>query len=431
MPASAPTPEQDRVTRKLSAARTQLIIEKPFLGVLVLHLPLTEADPQWCKTVATDMRAIYYSRAYVEQLNLEQTKFILAHEALHCGLSHFHRREHRTKHRWDVACDFAVNAILVADGLTPPTDALIQDRYAGMSAEEIYPYIKDHPDGEPLDQHLYDQGDDTSDRARGEGTRRNRPAPPSPEGEQSPLPDDGAPERRTDHHDKHAGEYAGVDAARSPAPLSGSARELAAAQWQLRLAGAAQQALRAGKLPASIARLIDNLLQPQLPWRMLLARHMTAVARTDYSFSRPNRREGAAILPGLRAACVDVVVAIDTSGSIEPEEMREFVSEIDAIKGQLNARITLHACDAALAVDGPWIFEPWDALRLPSHFTGGGGTRFTPVFEWAEQLERAPELLIYFTDAEGEFPGREPNFPVLWLVKGNAAVPWGQRVQLN
>jgi predicted metal-dependent peptidase len=46
-------------------------------------------------------------------------------------------------------------------------------------------------------------------------------------------------------------------------------------------------------------------------------------------------------------------------------------------------------------------------------------------------MDRRPDLLVYFTDALGEFPAREPVYPVLWLVKGKATVPWGQRVQLN
>jgi predicted metal-dependent peptidase len=112
-------------------------------------------------------------------------------------------------------------------------------------------------------------------------------------------------------------------------------------------------------------------------------------------------------------------------------ELQEFVSEIDAIKAQMRARIVLHACDAQLATDGPWLYEPWEELRLPREFVGGGGTRFTPVFDWLEKQDQSPDLLIYFTDAEGEFPPQPPLFPVLWLVKGKAVVPWGQRVQLN
>jgi predicted metal-dependent peptidase len=213
--------------------------------------------------------------------------------------------------------------------------------------------------------------------------------------------------------------------------LSESEKEQLSIQWRQRLAGAAQQAMQAGKLAGSLRMLVDHLLQPQLPWRMLLARYMTASSRDDYSYMRPSRREGEAIFPSLRSAQTDIVVVLDTSGSIRPAEMQEFVSEIDAIKGQVRARITLHACDAALSREGPWLFEPWESFTLPDSLRGGGGTRFTPVFQWIEAQGETPDLLVYFTDAEGEFPGREPNFPVIWLVKGRGKVPWGQRIQLN
>jgi predicted metal-dependent peptidase len=42
-----------------------------------------------------------------------------------------------------------------------------------------------------------------------------------------------------------------------------------------------------------------------------------------------------------------------------------------------------------------------------------------------------PDLLVYFTDGEGEFPPAAPPYPVIWLVKGPASVPWGERIQLN
>ena len=125
------------------------------------------------------------------------------------------------------------------------------------------------------------------------------------------------------------------------------------------------------------------------------------------------------------------MVAIDSSGSVSDQEMQQFISELDALKGQVNARITLLACDSELAANGPWLFEPWEPLALPGEITGGGGTDFNPVFRWLEQSDDHPDLLIYFTDAQGSFPLREPALPVIWLVKGRAKVPWGQRIQLN
>ena len=427
---------EDDIETKLTAARTWLIIDKPFLGALVLRLPLIAADPKWCKTTATDARALYYNKTYIEALNLEETKFTLAHEALHCALSHFNRRDRRDKHRWDVACDFAINPLLVDDGLKPPSAALLTDRYRGMTAEEIYPCIKENSDEKTLDQHIYDDEDRESSGGKGGGRSRrpdSRDTGPSlgggrgSSGGNQPEQDGSGQSGKQPQvaPDDQSGDVS------KPPPLSAAEREALGIQWQQRLAGAAQQAIRAGKLSGSIARLVDHLLQPQLPWRMLLARYMTSAARTDYSFARPSRREGPAILPSLRTAHIDLVIVLDTSGSVTDDEMHEFLSEINAIKGQLNARITLHACDAQLAKDGPWTYEPWEEVALPQTLQGGGGTRFTPAFEWVERLERRPDLLLYFTDAEGEFPKQEPPYPVIWLVKGKADVPWGQRIQLN
>ncbi len=409
------------IETKLTAARAWLIIDKPFLGALVLRLPLVEGDPQWCRTTATDAKSFYYNRDYIDQLTFEQTKFVLAHEALHCALAHFARREHRNRRRWDIACDLAINPALVADGLVPPPNALVLDGFDAMAAEEIYPCIQDNTEQEPHDQHVYD--DEQKPDSQREG------APPPQSGHARANPQEPRDSQKINTSLDEQGPPAG--GALQPPPLSATEREALALAWQQRLAGAAQQAMQAGKFGGSVARLVEHLLQPQLPWRMLLARFLTSMARTDYNFLRPSRREGSAILPGLRSSHVELVVALDTSGSINNEEMQEFLSETNAIKGQVGARITLHACDEHLAPEGPWVFEPWDEVRLPESLQGGGGTRFAPVFDWVARLDRQPDLLVYFTDAKGEFPEREPPYPVLWVIKGKAKVPWGQRIQLN
>ena len=401
------------VETKLSAARTRLILDRPFLGALVLRLPMVAGDPKWCRTTATDARRFYYNPEYIDALSLEQTEFVLAHEALHCALSHFARRGHRLKHQWDLACDLAINPLLIRDGLKPPPGALYMSEFEGMTAEEIYPQISDMEDSETLDQHMYDNED--SDARQGEGRG---------EGSRDPDDGDGGGASQAELDPKLGG-------APQPKPLTEAEREQLQVQWQQRLAGAAQTAMQAGKLGGGLARLVDELLAPKLPWRSLLAQYMNSIARDDYNYARPSRREGDAILPSLRSAQVDVVVALDTSGSIKPEEMREFVSEIDAIKGQVRGRVTLLACDAQLAEGSPWVFEPWEEFRLPREFKGGGGTSFRPVFDWIARQDKAPDLVIYFTDAEGEYPKHEPPVPVIWLVKGKAKVPWGQRIQLN
>ncbi len=442
------------IETKLAAARTRLILDKPFLGALVLRLPMVAAKDSWCPATATDAKTFYYNPEYIDALSMNQTQFMLAHEALHCALSHFVRRQHRIKHRWDLACDFAINPLLIEDGLTPPAEAVVFDQYKGMTAEEIYPLLDDNDETETLDKHVYDNeeqqggqqnnpppknqdsdqtsgqskdqnGNKDSDPDQQSNDPREKPKPQNdPGSEQNAKPEPGKGEQ----FDQSEGGQGGAD---TPPPLTPQEKDTLAVQWQQRMAGAAQQAIQAGKLGGSMARMIDHLLQPQLPWRMLLARYMTTTAKDDFSYMRPSRREGEAILPSLRSSQINVVIAVDTSGSIRQSEIDEFLSEINALKAQMRARITLLPCDAALAEGAPWIYEAWDEIKMPEDLSGGGGTSFMPVFNWVQLQDVTPELLVYFTDAEGQFPEYEPSFPVIWLVKGKQKTPWGQRIQLN
>ena len=424
---------------KLAAARTRLILDKPFLGALVLRLPMIEAGP-WCRTTATDMKSFYYNPAYIDKLSLSQVEFVLAHEALHCALTHFVRRGHRIQRKWDLACDFAINPILMNDGLQPPPEAVVLNQFENMSAEEIYPCLDDSLDNETLDQHLYDNN--------AEGAQNGQSQEPPPEdapqdqqgqsggGQQpkneEPQQNEGGGARPNPQQGK-SGQKAGEDDKQDnpPVPLTAQEREELAQKWQQHLASAAQQAQQAGKLGGAMARMVDAWLEPKLPWRSLLAHYFFDQARNDYNYMRPSRREGDMILPSLKSSQCDLVVAIDTSGSIGEEELSEFLSEINAIKGALPVRITLLACDAKLAEDGPWMFEPWEEFRLPRAFQGGGGTDFAPVFEWVDNENLHPDALVYFTDADAEFPRQPPSYPVIWLVKGKKPVPWGKRIQLN
>ena len=136
-------------------------------------------------------------------------------------------------------------------------------------------------------------------------------------------------------------------------------------------------------------------------------------------------------MPRLHSQSVDVLVALDTSGSVQEEELREFLAEIDALKGQVRANVTLHACDDKLDPNGPWRFAQWETMQLPAELSGGGGTDFRPVFDWVAREHITPDLLVFFTDAQGRFPDLEPGYPVVWLVKGKAGVPFGTRIQLN
>lgn len=399
------------VTTKLAAARTRLILDHPFLGALVLRLPLIEGETPWCNTTATDARAFYYNHEYIDSIDIAECQFVLCHEALHCALSHFARRGHREKHLWDIACDLAINPILVREGLTPPPGSLLELDYENMTAEEIYLYLADNPpDEDTLDQHLYDG--DPQDRSNSE-----LPFGHGSETQSSESGNGGQGQTRSDD--------------KKPRPLTSSERDALRTQWQQRVASAAQQARQAGKLSGHLAQLANHLLQPQVPWRMLLARYMSGFAKEQHSYARPSTRRGdPAIFPSLRGSQIELALALDVSGSISVEELSEFVAEVNAIQGQIKARVTVFICDNQLR-DDPWIFEPWETLTLPEKLPYGGGTDFRPVFDHLHDADMPPDVLVYFTDAQGQFPESLPHYPVVWLVKGTSSVPWGDRIQLN
>ena len=82
---------------KLEVARTHLILERPFIGALLMHLPLIAN--RRCARIATDARALYFNPAYIEAISFADAHFMLAHDALHCALLHFYRRGHRVAFR--------------------------------------------------------------------------------------------------------------------------------------------------------------------------------------------------------------------------------------------------------------------------------------------------------------------------------------------
>ncbi|KAA0449386.1 MAG: hypothetical protein FXV79_04085 [Candidatus Thioglobus sp.] len=410
--------EMDAIKNRLTKARTQLMLDSPFLGNLVLRLPLIAAD-SWCKTSATDAKNFYYNPSFIDSLDNSQIKFVLIHEALHCALTHFARRGNRSKHKWDLACDFAINPLLLKEGFHPPLDVPIFRQYEGMIAEEIYPLIDDNIDQEPMDQHLYDQQADDNSKQSDGGMRED-----DLQKQKQQANSDSKPSQQQS-------KSSAAELAQQPPALKADEVEALATEWQKNLASSAQLAQQAGKLNGEFAKLIDFFLQPQVSWQSLLAQYMNNFARDDFSYSRLSRRSFDAILPALKSQQVDIAVAIDTSGSIAQKEVDEFVAEVDAIKANIRCTISLFACDDKLSKHSPWRFEAWDELQFPASIGGGKGTNFNPVFDFENSADSACDVLIYFTDADGIFPSAEPNYPVIWVVKGKQSVPWGARIQLN
>lgn len=382
----------DVALQRLTSARTRLIMEFPFLGVLAMKLPLKAADPAWCATVATDAKALYFSAAWIVSLKEYEVRFAIAHEAMHCALAHFVRRKDRNKHRWNIACDFAVNAVLTEAGMARPVEALFDRKLSKLTAEEIYLLIENDHRGRTLDTHI-------------DECNRN------PE-----VVDIG---------------YRDPELAELPELHSFQATESLARQWRQRLASAAQHTLRTSYASENTKRLINRLMRPKISWRELLSPYFMSMAFNDYSYDRISRREGNAILPRLRSRGSKVHVVLDTSGSIKSSELTDFVTEINSMKSIAGMDVTLHSCDMLLSKQGPLHYPSWQAMEVPEYLPGGGGTDFRPIFEYIYKNHIQLDLLIYFTDGAGPFPEQVPEFPVIWVVKGYRKPPWGIHVTLG
>lgn len=360
---------------RLAKARAHLVMEHPFFGALALLLKTLE-DPA-VKTATCDGTTIRYNPKYVAPLSHRELMGMIAHLVMHAAFLHPTRRGDRDAKKWNIACDHAINPILESAKFELPKGTYSDKQYANMPAEHIYGLLPDEPKN--------DKGGDSDD----------------------PGGDGGV-----------------ADSPNSTAKgASQSQQNSEEAEWKVAVAQAAHMAKQRGDLPAGIARMLDDLLEPVLPWRDILRRFMTERLNDNFSWQRGNRRFLAQklYLPSRISdnAMGEVIVVIDTSGSIGQKELNEFGSEIQSIVSEARpSKTRVIYCDANIAhIDE---FGPDDDLHFAAH--GGGGTDFRPPFKWLQEEQIVPRVLVYLTDGYGPFP-EEQDFPVMWVINNRDVVP--------
>lgn len=412
---------EGRAERCMDVAKSHLILGKGlrktttvFFGSLIWRLDL---QVEWgLGTMATDGENIFYDPGFVVNLPPQHLMGVLAHEVLHNVLKHHTRREGRDPQQWNIACDLAINPLLTEAGFQLPSTAL-KPGYApydqfpsGESADFYYARIQqDQPPPPPPPQ----QGDQQQE-GQGEGQGQGE-GEGEGEGEGQGNPDPG-----------------GCGAVRDPQDSSEATAKQSEANWSVAVAQAAQAAQSVGQLSAGLARLVQEVLAPKVDWKAVLREFVTRYARSDYSMSPPNRRfvwQGL-YLPGMRSEELgELVVAIDTSGSVDDAMLQLFGSEVQGILDSYDCELTIlyadcHVChvDTWRSSDGP--------LKLEHH--GGGGTDHAPVFEWILKNKPDTTCVVCLTDLYTNFPA-DPGIPTLWtVVGGNASEPpFGQRVTVD
>src|SRR5258708_9858026 len=121
---------------RIQKARTALLLDHPFYGSLLFRLGGRPSGS--IQTMATDGVSLFYNPEFVETLNAAELAGVLAHEVMHPALQHHTRRADRDRERWNMACDYVINPLLLDAGLTLPKDVLIDHGFRGMSAKRIY-----------------------------------------------------------------------------------------------------------------------------------------------------------------------------------------------------------------------------------------------------------------------------------------------------
>jgi predicted metal-dependent peptidase len=386
---------------RIQRARTTLLLDHPFFGTLLFRLKGRETHS--VETMATDGVSLFYNPVFVDELTTPELVGVLAHEVLHPALQHHTRRRNRSPLRWNVACDYAINPLVLDAGLTLPKGVLVEDRFRGMSAERIYNLLDEQEDGGNQDQADDGYGDPT--KAGGE---HDEPRAPVTAGGIGQVLD--APEPETAD---------GKDVAQQ------------AREWQIAVEEAQTISKLTGKVPAGLERNLEGAEGARVDWRELLRRSWSETSPADYSWTRPNRRHiwQGLYLPGItRDGVGEIVIAVDCSGSVSARLLSLFEAEIRSIlEGQRPERVHVLYFDTCVhKVD---VYAAGQQIRLDP--VGGGGTDFRPCFDWLAKHQLQPQMLVFLTDLYGTLPKEEPSYPVLWASTGARQAPFGQLIPMQ
>ena len=430
---------------RVSDCVTGLLQKQPFFGSLVLRLPL-RADPTR-KTLASDGHEILYSPDWVAETDAHLIETAMARVVMACALKHHTRRGERDPERWQQASQLVTHALLRDAGFTLPAGA---EAWEDLSVEQAYDRLPDPEGGNPDDGNAYEDADNASAAAGdqpppgADGEEFGDPSDPAGDGEgeeESRQDRDGASGAPPSHDPSGTGEVMDASArsrdgsSSGETPLDTAAEEQA---WDEAMHQALSIARAEGKAPGGVEETVRNAHASALDWRTLLRRYMTDAARSDYSWSAPNRRfiDSGLYLPSIRSEGIDsIAVIIDTSGSLPAQTLAGFWAELREIAAEIRPeRIVVLQVDAALqdaAEYGP------DELPEEIVLKGRGGTDFRPGFEWLDEQGMQPAVCLYFTDMEcSSYPEAEPVFPVIWVdhSKSSSEVngqPWGDRIAIG
>jgi predicted metal-dependent peptidase len=367
----------DDIMRRVGKAKSLLILDHPFFGMGCSKRPIVYTDtiPTACMSATGQM---YMNPAFVDPLTVPELMFLLAHEALHYMLCHSLRLGTRDAKAWNVACDKVINDTLVDAKVGDPiAGGVYMDGARDFSAEE-----------------LYDDADADGPGPGGIGSDVGAPC------------DDGGQ------------------------PLDESQIHQLEAQAKIEAIQATKAAKAVGKLPGSIERLVDQLVNVSTPWHEILERFMEGKVRDNLSFNRPSKRFTTAILPShdTKPSMGVAALVIDSSGSVTSDEFDMYNAHINRVLHTCNPEV-LHVIYCDTQVTGHDEFTVEDLpVSIKTH--AGGGTEFKPAFDYIDDHGIDPEVVVYFTDgyADSDFTTKHET---VWLTTGSTNFKFGTVIKFE
>ena len=324
-----------------------------------------------CETAFVCHKHVYLGAEFFMGLNIKQRAYLMVHEMMHPLFFHPERMGNRHPGRWNSACDYVINLLIDKLGLERPPVGLYEEAYEGFTPEQVYEMLEEEDGGNP--------------------------AP-------NPMPD--------------------INKSNLPAPSVKSQIDSILGQ-----ASQADPSALAGD--DYMARYMEMLNNPPVPWENIYADWMVGSGGIDRSWSNPNRRYlPDLIMPTRYGGRIQrAVQLIDTSGSISNHQFNYILTQVEHSRSllQIEELILIQFDDAVRAVDILTAGEPISNVKM----CGGGGTRLDPAMEKA--MEYHPEIVVIISDLWCN-PTTVPEFAnTCWLCIDHkeATVPYGRLIHVN
>ena len=388
---------------KLTEVKTSLIMCSPFYGTLVMRLKYGFAK---CGTACTDMRRLLFDPLFLNRISVEEARFVLVHEIMHCVLDHCSRSRGKNQFLYNIASDIVVNSIILQTmGCSEFSVDGVAVMHLAPDGNEGYLYIADH---------VYDMLH-----------KKHHKVLEDMEALEAELRSEYGSE--IDTHDIW-----------EAVPLTQALSD----EWKIYIKEAAKKASEGNVLPPAIRSILSTVeYAPKFNWRQILADFIQIVADNfDYLFCPPDRRfaDTDYILPSFHELEGEKVenlwLLIDTSGSINDQTLTDVFHEIEASMSQFECmKLKISCFDTSVT-------EPVDIERIEDlddlQLSGGGGTSFNAIFSYMAEnmMAELPAGIVILTDGYSCYPEESAalEIPVLWiLIDSEADAPWGKSVHIH